>query len=259
MENERMTETPGALIVMDGSLNLRDLGGWATASGGTIASGKLFRSDRLSDLTEADHARHDELGIRTVIDLRYETEVAEHPSRLWPAVDNHVEIPMGGGAADQKSFLDRAFAGEMDGIDAQWVGEAYIEMLTEHASDFGRAIKTAVDAAPALFHCTAGKDRTGLFAMLVLSTCDVARDDILADFELSNEYRAEKRMVALAPKFAEHGLDVENFRAALGAPRPAMEMAFEFLDREHGGPVDYLRTTAGLGDDDITGIRSLLT
>ncbi len=253
-----MTEAPGALIQMDGSLNLRDLGGWPTASGGSIRSGVLFRSDRLSDLTEADLSRHDDLGIRTVIDLRYESEVAEHPSRLWSVVDNHVEIPMGGGAADQKSFLDRAFSGEMDGIDATWVGEAYIEMLTEHASDFGRAVSTAIDAAPALFHCTAGKDRTGLFAMLVLSACDVSRDDILRDFDLSNEYRAEKRIAALAPTFAEKGLDVENFRAALGAPRPSMEMAFDFLDAEHGGPVNYLQSVAGLGEDGIAAIRVLL-
>lgn len=254
-----MTTTPGSLIVMDGSLNLRDLGGWPTADGGTIAPGRLFRSDRLSELTEADLQRHDELGIRTVIDLRYEREVADDPSRLWSAVENHVEIPMGGGAADQKSFIERVFAGEMDEIDGEWVGEAYIGMLTDHATDFGEAISTAVDKAPALFHCTAGKDRTGLFAMLVLSTCGVEREHILKDFDLSNEYRAEKRMAALAPTFAEKGLDVENFRAALGAPRDAMEMAFAFLDREHGGPVNYLETTAGMGTDGVRSIRALLS
>ncbi len=244
---------------MDGSLNLRDLGGWPTASGGTITPGQLFRSDRLSELTDADLGRHDELGIRTVIDLRYEREVADDPSRLWSVVDNHVEIPMGGGAADQKSFLERAFSGEMEGIDGEWVGDAYIGMLTDHATDFGRAVETAVDNAPSLFHCTAGKDRTGLFAMLVLSACDVDRSHILKDFDLSNEYRAEKRIAALAPTFAEKGLDVENFRAALGAPRDAMEMAFTFLDAEHGGPVNYLRDVAGIGEDGVDAIRSLLT
>ncbi len=257
--NDQENSEPGTLIEMDGTLNVRDIGGWPTASGGTVNRGVLFRSDRLSTLSDADLGRFDGLGVRTVIDLRYEKEVSEDPSRLWSAVEHHVEIPMGGGAADQKSFIDRVFAGEMDEISDEWVGEMYIEMLTEHAGDFGTAVASAIDNSPSLFHCTAGKDRTGLFAMLVLETAGVSREDILTDFNLSNVYRAEKRMAALAPTFAAKGLDIEKFRPALGAPRPAMEMAFAFLDREHGGPISYLEQVAGIGADGTGAIRALLT
>ncbi|MCP3934301.1 MAG: tyrosine-protein phosphatase, partial [Actinomycetia bacterium] len=104
--------------------------------------------------------------------------------------------------------------------------------------------------------CTAGKDRTGLLAMLMLGTLGVSQDDILHDFTLSNQYRAEIRMKALAPIFAAKGLDVETFRPAFSAPRLAMEMALEWIEREHGSPTAYVRDAAGLGDDGIDRLRN---
>lgn len=249
--------TPGSRIELDGALNLRDLGGWR-ADGGTIAAGRLFRSDRLSELTDGDHARFDALGVRTVIDLRHGHEIDESPSRLWPGVVHHRNIPMTGDSVQPRTFLEMAFSGEMDGISDSTVGETYISMLTRHASDFGEAINLAVAEAPSLFHCTAGKDRTGLFAMLVLRSLGVDEEDVLRDFTLSNEYRAEARIEQLGPTFAERGLDIEQFRPALSAPRSAMEMAMRWLDDTHAGPQRYLLTAAGMSDDDLTALRTLL-
>ena len=212
---------PGARIDLEGALNLRDLGGWA-ADGGTVAYGRIFRSDRLSELSDADLATFAGLGVRTVIDLRHGSEVEEAPSRLWPTVDYHENIPMAGDSVQPRTFLEMAFSGEMDGMTDAFVGETYISMLTRHAQDFGRAINLAVSRAPSLFHCTAGKDRTGLFAMLVLRSIGVSHDDVMTDFTLSNPYRAEARIVALAPMFAEprarhRGLPARPVRAGPGA------------------------------------------
>lgn len=165
--------------------------------------GFAYRCDRLSQLTERDHATLSQLGVVTVIDFRYEREVTEDPSRLWPSVANHVEIPMAGKLAQEKTFLERAFAGEMDGINDDWVFESYVDILTDHPIDYATAIRHVAASAPSLFHCTAGKDRTGLMTMLLLSVAGVDRELILDDFDLSNRYRAEPRMAALAPMFAE--------------------------------------------------------
>lgn len=238
---------PGALIALDGNLNLRDLGGWPTASG-PVVRGRIYRSDRLSALTDADHGALDQLGIATVIDLRYEAEVAEHPSRLWAAVSNHHEIPMGGDLADQRSFIQRALDGDFDEISDDDVGESYVDMLGTHAADFGRAVEILLDDDAALFHCTAGKDRTGLLAMLLLSTAGVSDADVLTDFELSNEYRATTRMAQLRPTFEANGLDVERFRPALSAPRPALERAMAWIEADFGSPECYLSDAAGLTD-----------
>lgn len=248
---------PGARIELDGVRNARDLGGWQ-ADGGTTAYGKLYRSERLTELSDADLARLAELDIRTVIDLRHGHEIAEAPNRLPSSVAEHRNFPMTGDSVQPRTFLEMAFSGEMDGITDTAVGEMYIGMLTRHASAFGEAINLAVANAPSLFHCTAGKDRTGLFAMLVLGTLGVRDDDVLHDFELSNSYRAESRMVELTPMFAERGLEIENYRPALTAPRLALEMAIEWVGETHGGPANYLRTTAGMSDDDLAALRSLL-
>lgn len=232
---------PGALIPLDGTLNLRDLGGWQTADGShRVAHGRLYRSDRLSDLSVTDHRVLESYGIDTVVDLRYEAEAAEHPSRLWATVERHHEIPMGGDLADQRSFVERALAGDYDGITDAQVGESYVEFLQTHAVDFGWAVQALLAGGAGLYHCTAGKDRTGLLSMLVLRSVGVGDGDVLADFVLSNEYRAEKRMAQLAPTFAEQGLDIEDFRPALSAPRPALVMAMAWLDEEHGTAEQYL-------------------
>lgn len=250
--------TPGARIELDGTLNLRDLGGWTTADGKTVRHGSMFRSDRLSDLTASDHSVLDDLGIKTVIDLRYEREVEEHPSALWGAVTNHLEVPMGGGQlADQKSFIERALDGEYDGITDADVGESYLNLLSDHAADFARVVTATVNEGPSLFHCTAGKDRTGLTAMLILSTLGVSDADVLTDFGLSNAYRAETRISQLRDFFTERGLDVEDFRPALSAPLPAMEQAQAWVASEHGGAEGYLRAS-GMSADAIDSMRANL-
>lgn len=248
---------PGTRIDLDGALNLRDLGGWE-ADGGRLAFGRLFRSDRLSELSDADHQKLSELGVRTVIDLRHDHEVEDAPSKLWSSVEHHQNIPMTGDSVQPRTFLEMAFSGELDRISDTTVGEMYISMLTRHAADFGRAINLAVAQSPSLFHCTAGKDRTGLFAMLVLGTMGVSDTDILTDFTLSNTYRAETRIKELTPLFAEKGLDVEDFRPALSAPQIALEMAIEWLTNIHGGPQPYLTSAAGMTDNDVAALRTLL-
>lgn len=250
--------TPGQRIDLEGALNLRDIGGWPTLDGGTVRRGFAYRCDRLSQLTEADHATLSGLGVVTVIDFRYEREVTEDPSRLWPLVTNHVEIPMAGKLAQEKTFLERAFAGEMDGINDDWVFDSYVDILTDHPLDYASAIRHVAESGPSLFHCTAGKDRTGLMTMLLLSVAGVDRELILDDFDLSNRYRTEPRMAALAPMFAENGLDIEAFRPALGAPRPALAKTFAWLDEHHGGPLGYLTGAAAMTKSELDELRSTM-
>lgn len=236
-------------------MNVRDLGGWPTGSGaaggstpGRTAYGRLYRSDRLSNLSAADQRHLDERGIVTVIDLRYRAEVAEHPSRLWPSVTHHHQIPMGGDLADQRTFLERAFSGDMGPVSDDDVAQSYLTMLSDHGPELGQAVEALLAATPALFHCSAGKDRTGLLSMLVLGTVGVSDDDILTDFELSNLYRTERRINQLRPLFSEQGLDVEAYRAALGAPRSALEAALAWLRASFGTPARYLSEAAGVVD-----------
>ncbi len=210
------------------------------------AFGQLYRSDRLRDLTDDDHLELERRRIGTVVDLRYAAEVAEDPSRLWPAVDQHVETPMGGELADQRSFIQRVLDGDYDEITDADVAESYLELLATHGSEFGAAVEALLSSGPGLFHCTAGKDRTGLLAMMLLRTAGVADTDVITDFELSNRYRADRRIEQLRPTFVEAGLDIERFRPALSAPRQALIGAMTWIDGNYGSPENYLEEAGGL-------------
>ena len=253
-----MPAAPGDRLPLDGARNLRDLGGYRTRDGRLVRRGVLYRSDRLTELTDADLDRLAGLGIRTVIDLRYDAEVVEHPSRLWSTVERHEHVPMAGALAKERSFLDRVFDGELDGITDDDIAQSYLDMLDQHSADFAQVIRIITGGCPALFHCTAGKDRTGLVSMFVLSVLGAGDDVILDDFELSNRHRAEPRIAELRPVFAARGLDVEAFRPALSAPRPALAAAMRWLDQEVGGPERYLLDIAGLDEGDLAALRRLL-
>jgi protein-tyrosine phosphatase len=235
----------GSLIVLDGTLNLRDLGGWPVRAGGHTSYGRLYRSDRLSDLSDRDHRRLAARGIVAVVDLRFEVEVAAHPSRLWPTVAAHHEIPMGGDLANQRSLVEQVLAGELEAVTAADVADSYIQLLTQHAGGFGRAIEALLGDGPGLFHCSGGKDRTGLLSMLILSTVGVGTADVLRDFELSNQYLAERHISDLRPTFEAAGIDIERFRPALTAPRSAMERAMAWLADGFGDAEGFLDEAGG--------------
>ncbi len=238
---------PGSRLELDGALNVRDLGGWITPAG-PVAYGRLYRSDRLNDLSDADLDTLSARRIDTVIDFRSEVESEAHPTRLWPTVTRHLELPIGSVVANQRTFLERAMAGELEELTEADMAETYVEILTHHGQQFGRAVEAVLNGGPALYHCTAGKDRTGLLTMLVFAAIGVSTDDILTDFELSNHYRAETRILALKPMFDERGLDMERFRAGFSAPRPAMERAIGWVSDNHGDAARYLREAAGVDE-----------
>lgn len=250
--------TPGDRLPLTGARNLRDLGGYPAGPGRSVRRGMLYRSDRLTDLSDDDLDQLAGLSIRTVIDLRYDAEVTEHPSRLWVGVERHENIPMAGALAKERSFLDRVFSGEVEAVTEDDVAQSYLDMLDVHAADFALVVRMLLDGCPALFHCTAGKDRTGLVSMLVLSVLGVDDDTILDDFEQSNRHRAEPRIAELRDSFAARGLDIEAFRPALSAPRPAMVGAMAWLSREAGGAERYLLEVGGMTGDEVAALRDLL-
>src|SRR5437764_2653237 len=112
----------------------------------------------------------------------------------------------------------------------------YERLLEEFASGFGDVITHAANPAnhPMVFHCTAGKDRTGLMAMLLLGALGIADDDIVRDYELTTHYRSARRVEILRPQLEAAGVDVEAVLPFLTAQAAVMEATIAALRREHG-------------------------
>ena len=228
-------DDPRRLIALGAVHNFRDLGGYPTLDGRTTRWRRLFRADALYRLTSADIEAVRPLGLRTVVDLRTAEEVelrGRFPVDVHPVVLHHVSV------------LDVTWDRDNPGHDNA-VGHlvwSYREMLTQRPERFAHAIELlgAPEALPAVFHCAAGKDRTGITAMLVLGALGVPHDLIAADYGLTSEGMA--RTLAWAERESP-----ETFARVTSAPAmyyacipEAMTQVMGGLVAEHGSIRDYL-------------------
>jgi protein-tyrosine phosphatase len=247
-------------IALEGALNFRDLGGYASADGRVVGWGRLFRSDALHQLSPDDLDAIRRLGIRVVCDLRNTNEVEVDVSR-FPVDDSvrRLHLPIGGDAADAPSIIDLIQSGQIPEFGVEAMISVYALMVEHGAVAFGTVVRHAAhpDHLPLLFHCTAGKDRTGVTAMLLLSVLGVADDVILDDYELTTAYRSGARVEELRPVLEAAGVDVERVRPFLTAPREVMAGTIAGIRDRFGGVEEYLAGPAGVPEADLDRLRSL--
>jgi protein-tyrosine phosphatase len=230
-----VTDSLDRLIALEGAVNFRDLGGYAAAGGTRTRWRRLFRADGLGELTEGDLTVLRSLGIRTVIDLRSgsELERGRFDVEAHPVAFHH--FPFIAELPDAQEFDRRP------GL----LGTQYLEIV----SDAGEQIKATLgvladpDALPAVFHCTAGKDRTGVLSAIVLSLLGVDEETVVADYALSGA--AMQRLRAkLIVKYPEGRETLENIDEVFSAEPAQMEALLDHLRREYGSVEQYV---AGLG------------
>jgi protein-tyrosine phosphatase len=238
------------IVPFDTCFNFRDIGGYETADGRHVRWGAVFRSDTLHRLTTADLERALALGVRTVIDLRSTDEVTEWGRFPADDVDFH-HLPLL--ENDEPAFEP------FDHDDPEPpVGEMYVHMATAGRDALATSLRVIAGGEHAVvFHCAAGKDRTGILAALLLSTLGVSDDLIVADYEISEH--------ALAPSFAWAEANDASMAAALAklAPwqhRSSPERMQVFLDllRERHGSIDGYLTDAGLESEVLEVLRARL-
>src|SRR3954453_6099989 len=242
MERER-------LVALEGALNWRDLGGYRTADGRVTKWDRVYRSDGLDQLTDADLDVVAELGIKLVFDFRVDREVDEFPSRLVGHPTGRCQrLPIGGDEVEGRSILDIIRAGELRTYTVEDMAGTYERLLEDFGPIFGEVLTHAADPAnhPMVFHCTAGKDRTGLMAMLLLGALGVSDEDIVTDYELTTHYRSNKRIEVLRPQLEQHGVDIELVRPFLTAQAPVMAATVARLHGDYGSIAGFLVSRAGV-------------
>lgn len=254
----------GQRIAFDGPGNLRDLGGYRAADGRTVRWGALYRSDHLRDLSARDMRHFRRLGLVTLVDFRSAHERAAAPNRLPRGHGIRVvELPVfdesGAVAADLRARLER---GDLDGIDPAAIltgaNEQLVVAFTPAFRDFVREL-IAARGAPLLFHCTAGKDRTGFAAAITLRLLGVPEADIVADYLRSQEYSLAARRRELLIARLLRGPRLEALvRALFGVEAAYLQAAFDAIDREYGSFQAYARHGLGLNDGAIEQLRAHL-
>ena len=257
MINTHVDETanhPRRLIGLEAVHNFRDLGGYPTADGRSTKWRTLFRSDGLYRLRGVDDlSRVRQLGLKSVIDLRTEREQREQG--IFPI--DEIEV-----AFHHLSIVDVTWSDtetpEFDD-EVEFLVWGYCDMLAIGSSRFADAMQVLAqtDSASAVFHCAAGKDRTGVLAALLLSSLGVDDAHICADYGLTQE--AMQRSIAWSkvhrPELAKRYATIP--KAYLAADPLAMQIILAELAQQHGSVRNYVREI-GVTDTTVEALGNLL-
>jgi len=255
IETPPVAEAPRRLPFV-GAANFRDLGGYPTSDGRQTRWGRAYRADALHRFTPADLDAFERLGCRTVLDLRGDAERERYPDP-FPSIHLPLITRRSEGADETRAALAR-FRDAASGESA--LRELYGSILADGHSILGRLVTALAEpgALPAVFHCTAGKDRTGLSAALLLELLDVPRSVVLDDFELTAMYWHSQVDSEPLENLVALGMGPEAAAALMGAPRWTMKETLDELDEVYGGVRAYLTRTAGVSPDALDRLRSEL-
>lgn len=257
-------------IRLEGSSNLRDVGGYPAADGRVVRWGMVYRSAALSQLSEADWAWVHERGIAAVCDLRSREERELAPT-AWGGIDTMRQV-------DEPYGAETLFAGQRQ--EQAGVGEMETRVYLLFARMLAPSLKLFFGAlveghVPAIIHCAAGQDRTGLAIGLLLDALGVQHDAIFADYRLSTELRivdneldrsalahlADSNLVAkfYTELLQRRGPDALKPRALVTATgEPLLTVAFRAIEQEWGSLSAYLDRELGVGVEEKARLRELL-
>ncbi|MCB1731018.1 MAG: tyrosine-protein phosphatase [Halieaceae bacterium] len=253
------------LLNFEGIHNLRDLGGYATSDGRQVQWGKLYRSANFAEATPADLAALSQLGLATFIDLRSTPEKAEEPNRLPdPLPFEVVEIPIldEGNQALVGEVMERVENGDFQGFDpGQKMQQANRQFASVFTPQFRQLFATVVaaDGAPVLWHCTAGKDRTGFAAAVLLRILGVPRETIMQDYMASLEPAlASRKSQLLMLRLFKGEETAAKIEVMMGVEPAWLEAGFDEIDATWGSFDAYVRDGLQLDEADIEVLRANL-
>jgi len=234
-------DDPRRRIELPGVLNLRDVGGYPVEGGGTVRWRALFRSDALHWLDAAGAAALAGFGVRTVLDLRTQAEADLAPS---PVAGRVMHLPL---IEDFQALPVPELAG------------IYRYVVTERGGAIAAAIAelTSADAFPALVHCSAGKDRTGIVIALILAVLGVPDEVIAADYALSAIYLDPALTPAIGQLQASTGLGDQLTSALLASPPELILGVLAWIRAVAGSAEGYLHAR-GLTGAALTRLRAAL-
>ena len=258
--NQAADDLAERLLPLEGGINFRDMGGYPAADGRTVRWRRLYRSGTMARLTPADYEQLAGRSIRTVIDLRTRTEQLDEPNAWCVAAGvtywcrEHDET-----FGNLHEMVERGITTEDDARAVMMAGYRHlpVQQAVAYAELFRRI---AAGEVPIVINCTAGKDRTGGGAALVLAMLGVARETIAADFAMTERAVDLRRAFAArpSPNVSRYASLTEPVMAALGGAHPSYITALlNAVDERFGSIAGYLGDL-GFGAGDIAAMRAEL-
>lgn len=274
-------QTGYRILPIAGMFNCRDQGGYAGLDGKRVAWGKIFRSDHLFNLADEGAGYLDSLKLNTVIDLRGPKEVREYPNRLGSregsirqcnfAPDAQIAAfaatvaDVGGLSKDERmiAVAHSALAQDSNAAAASMIAQQRDFVTMESCQrEYARLLAVAAerDAAPLLYQCRGGKDRTGFAGMLLLGLLGVSEEDIIHDYTLTARARAEKnrRYRQRFLEISDGDVGVADFYSALyDARKEYIEASLGLIAQRYGTIEAYAIDVLGISPKQVASIRAL--
>jgi protein-tyrosine phosphatase len=253
------------VLGFEGISNFRDLGGYQTEDGRTVAWGKLYRSGTLARASRSDLAYLEQLNLTALVDFRSSSEKEEEPNIL---PDPHhfevIEIAVldDGNEAVISDIRARIDNGNFDDFDPNALMlEGNRQFATTFTPQFRQFMQTVVNAAgtPVAWHCSAGKDRTGFAAAVLLRILGVPMPTVMTDYMASQEYAVEARSKDLFMLRLFVGEEAEQeMTTLLGVDKTWLEAAFSAIDQKWGNFDKYVTQGLLLTPADVNTLRAAL-
>lgn len=253
------------VLHFEGIHNFRDLGGYPAAGGATVKWGSLYRSANLSEASRADQQALDTLELHALVDLRSATEREAQPNQVSekPSFEI-VEIPvLDGGAQGLADEITRRIE---DGTLADFDAEAFMlnanrQFADEFTPQFAEFMQVILRAGgePVLWHCTAGKDRAGFAAAVLLRILGVPENVVLEDYALSRQYSMQAHSMDLMMLKLFKGEEVRDKVAVLlGVEKRWLQAAFDTIEQRWGSFDAYVESGLKLDAKDVAMLRQHL-
>ena len=234
-----MPQHPDRVIPLQSSSNFRDLGGYAGHNGRPLRWRRLFRSAHLSGLSAADYATLAQLGISRSFDFRGSGEADSTPYDL-PGLRRH-SLAIEPSVVQRMHAMTAAGQGLTAPVVTELMRDLYRDLVNNESQRYAELFAHLLDNdAPGVFHCTAGKDRTGFAAALILLALGVSRDTVMADYLLSNQFY--KR-----PTLPVTDTPPEALAVLWQVQQGFLDASLQVVDQDQGGVARYLAHRLGLG------------
>jgi protein-tyrosine phosphatase len=256
-QNTQLVDSNSREIKLQGAVNFRDIGGYSTKDGKKVKMGLLYRSAALNTLTDADLVKIAALNIKYDFDFRGPYEVKTAPDKI-PVGTMRISLPAGSENIGDSNYMKNM--GRYMKSDSFLI--SFYTVLTPFKDRYMPLFDSLVsnkNASPILFHCTAGKDRTGIAAALILYALGVDEETIYNDYEATNYYRRNENAKAIAQMTKYYGMDEKTASSMMGAKKEYIQSTFTTIKAQYGSIDKYLEKVMGLNAKKIKQLKAIYT
>lgn len=245
-------------VYLIGAVNFRDIGGYPTKQGKIVTWGKIYRGAELANLTASDITELEKRKVHQVLDFRGPSEAAAAPDKL-PKTAIRISLPAGSENVGDKMQMMKMMTSSKNADSIIIPFYSNIEPFEKRYKPMFEALLNNNSDSALLFHCTAGKDRTGIAAALILTALGVEKQKVIDDYLASDYYRQSDNQRMKKMLVDMYKMDEKVVDGVMGTRPQYIEATFNAIKTQYGSMDNFFKIAMGLTKKDIKKLRKMYT